>query len=165
MLCVPLSHTSPHIVVIYFLVLPITLGHFQRQESFVLECPSSISCSVASSHVRLCVLWTVAHQTSLYMAAWGFSGKKTAVFAIPISGDLPNPVNPHLLMSLYWLAGSSPLAHPGRLLGCIVSLLIILWLSQWIYSYILKSLDSAKSACSAINYPSFLPQKLKGCLL
>ena len=91
-LCVPLSeNTSHHIVVIYFLVLPITLGHLQRQESFVSECHTSSICVLSRfSHVRLCVTpWTVAHRTSLYMGI--LRQENCSGLLCPPPGDLPNP--------------------------------------------------------------------------
>ena len=105
-LCVPLSEqTSHHIVVIYFLVLPITLGHLQRQESLVSECHTSSICMLSLfSHVQLCVTpWTVAHWTPL---SRGFSSQENCSgLSCPPPGDLPNPRIEHASLNIsciYW---------------------------------------------------------------
>ena len=57
--------------------------------------------------------WTVAHQSLLSM---GFSRQEYwSGLLCPPSGDLPNPgIEPTSLSLLHWLAGSLPLAPPGK---------------------------------------------------
>jgi len=138
-LCIPLSeHTSHHIVVIYFLVLPITLGHLQRQESFVSECHTSRICVLSRfSHVRLCVTpWTVAIRL---VYTWGFSGKKTAVGCHALlQGVFPTQgLNLHLLMSPALTGGFFTTSTPGKSRQCTVSAKMYFgWVNESIYIFL-----------------------------
>ena len=71
-------------------------------------------CVCVLSHILLFMTpWTVASQASLSME---FSRQEYwSGLPCPPPGDLSNPgLNPHLLCLLHWLAGSLPLALPGK---------------------------------------------------
>ena len=92
------------------------LKWLSRQAGIVSLLPTLFTLCVLSrfSHVWLfATLWTVAHQTSLFM---GFSRQEYwSELLCPPSKDLPNPESClPLSCLLHWKMGSLPIAPPGK---------------------------------------------------
>ena len=92
------------------------LKWLSRQAGIVSLLPTHFTGCVLScfSHVQLfATLWTVAHQSPLFM---GFSRQEYwSELLRPPSKDLPHPgSSPGLSHLLHWQVGSLPLAPPGK---------------------------------------------------
>ena len=93
-----------------------TTEWLSRQAGIVSLLPTHFTVCVLScfSHIQLfATLWTVAHQSPLFM---GFSRQECwSELLCPPSKDLPHPgSSPGLSRLLHWQVGSLPLAPPGK---------------------------------------------------